>query len=537
MTTTTCITCKKLAGLGLLLLALPACGPTATQVDTNALTPLAYYAAQATTEAQATAVAAETTRQAQALAIANATATVAAVTATANAQASATAGAATATIAAVQVRGTVQAQDAQATAQARDLAATATAQVDAAAFERAAAAAEATRIAIANDAARIRVERAETVNRALPGLIIVFGASLLSAVAAYVYRSIVHAHPQQAGDAWVAWNRTGPVVVTVPARLPTTGPARLQIPARTATAATTPTDSRPVPLPEFRHGHAIIIGETGSGKSTAMRRLLSSRHRVTVLDPHATGDDWSGATIVGAGRDFDAIRETMNQMQAELHGRYAARAAQKGEITFEPWTVAVDEMPAVVAAIGRDIEQVWREWLREGRKVGCYLVLATQSARVRTLGIEGERDLLENFTVAVYLGDIARSSFGPLVDGMDFPAVIQTRGKARPVIIDVSPDDTAAGNGHSPSGSSAASGPGTAPLGPGTAATGPGHMEPLMTLQPPAYADPADLSEHDRARIIALYERRVSLAEIGRQVFGYEGGAGFYAIKDTLGLP
>jgi hypothetical protein len=165
-----------------------------------------------------------------------------------------------------------------------------------------------------------------------------------------------------------------------------------------------------------------------------MRTVLSARTNVVVLDPHYTPEEgWGAARVVGAGRNFDAIRAYMEEMSGMLKARYAER--EGGRLEFASLTVAVDEMPAIVAAVGKKIEDVWREWLREGRKVGLFLVLSTQSTRVKTLGIEGEADLLENFTYALVMGAAARQEYGPLVEGMKYPAVLRTRGKARPVLI------------------------------------------------------------------------------------------------------
>lgn len=276
-------------------------------------------------------------------------------------------------------------------------------------------------------------------------------------------------------------------------------------------------ESQPIPLPRLRHGHVLVAGETGSGKSTAMLALLGARPRVVVLDPHSAGGDWGTARIVGAGRDFEAIREYMSEMSRMLRERYARRA--DGHTEFEPLTVAVDEMPAIVGAIGRDIEAVWREWLREGRKVGLFLALATQSTRVRTLGIEGERDLLENFGCVLVLGDLARQEYGSLVVGMEWPAVLRSRGQARPVIIPP-PNHIRAEVGE------------TAPEG-----------RPMYIAQKPDYSrmlsepDPDNLSTADKKRIVDSYRRTRTLAAVQREIFpsyGNSGGRAFYAIKDTL---
>lgn len=288
-----------------------------------------------------------------------------------------------------------------------------------------------------------------------------------------------------------------------------------------AQAAEAPAEE-PIPLPRIRHGHVLVAGETGSGKSTALLSLLAARRRVVVLDPHSAGGDWGAAQVIGAGRNFEAIREYMGEMGRMLRERYEERA--DGQLDFEPLTVAVDEMPAIVGAIGREIETTWREWLREGRKVGLFLALSTQSTRVRTLGIEGERDLLENFSCVLVLGDLARQEYGPLVEGMERPAVLRTRGRARQVVI---PQVTVA-NGR---------------LAQAIELAGPAGHEPMFVAAPPNYQqverepDPDNLSAADKERIVAAYRRTRNLSAVQREIFpsySNSGGRAFYAIKDTL---
>lgn len=205
-------------------------------------------------------------------------------------------------------------------------------------------------------------------------------------------------------------------------------------------------------------------------------------------------------------------------------------------MTFEPLTVAVDEMPSIVDAVGRDIAQVWRQWLREGRKVGLYLVLATQSTRVRTLGIAGEADLLRNFSFALVLGNVARSEYPGVVNGMTRPAALVTAGRARPVVIPriLSDADACAVSDArvAPAADLDGDGDGDAILLPGDV------RRPLfIAATPPHEPDPEHLTADDRARIIRAWHDTGVLAEVQRRIFpSYtsSGGRAFYAIKDTL---
>lgn len=423
----------------------PAAPELSGQDALDAQATLAVWSAQGTAVAASTAQAQQATAGAAAaiaqatreVGAAWATGTVVAAQATGEAAAQATgvaaatatsaAGYATATWDALVVQEKAISVQATADAGAYFMSATATADAAIVAFMQA----EAAQAIAERDAANARRDMWTRLTPWLAGAVVVAATGLVFlVVGGYMAERVRRARPQQAGDMYVMWHPEGPRVIAPPRpALPRVEP-RPQLPAGPPSAAA---GDEPVALPAIRHGHALIAGETGSGKSTAMRAVLAARRDVVVLDPHSAGGDWGAAQVVGAGRDFDAIRDYMRQMSRMLSERYTERADGRQE--FDAHTVAVDEMPAIVAAVGRDIETVWREWLREGRKVGLYLVLSTQSTRVRTLGIEGERDLLDNFGVVLVLGDLARQEYPALVDGLAHPAVLHTRGRARPVII------------------------------------------------------------------------------------------------------
>lgn len=368
--------------------------------------------------------------------VAHATATAAAATSIAHAaatatadqrqvQAQSTAGAVTATHQAVAFYATIAAAGGHATATAIANSGTATAVAHLAQFDQQRLSAEATRLASDNRKAAAEAQRAEywaQFTQYLPWLALL----LLAALAAGIF------HWQR--------RRALPIIITANGRqeilVHPSMYARLPAPRGDLPALPPPSTpiTVPAPLPALADGHVLVAGETGSGKSTAMAAVLAARAHVLVLDPHGAPGEWGKAITVGAGRDFPAIADIMQQMRQELSDRYARRAA--GQRRFDEMTIAVDEMPAIVSAVGRDIEDTWREMLREGRKVGLFLVLCTQSTRVRTLGIQGEGDLLENFSHVLVLGKAAVNDYPDLAAGMSRPAILRSGGAApRPVVI------------------------------------------------------------------------------------------------------
>ena len=150
------------------------------------------------------------------------------------------------------------------------------------------------------------------------------------------------------------------------------------------------------PLPMFPDRHLLIAGATGSGKTHAAKYLLQARQNVTVLDPHDDGQTWPGhCHVIGGGRDFSAIAQSIKDAGALLDNRYHLRDMGGGG-RFDPVTLAIDELPAIVNHDPDTVPHLL-EIAREGRKVGVFLMLLTQSVLVKSLRLEGQSDTRENF--------------------------------------------------------------------------------------------------------------------------------------------
>lgn len=323
------------------------------------------------------------------------------------------------------VQMTANSMAAQATTQAILANATATAVYQVAQAEQRLIEDEQARLALQRQQERDRMEYQRLMNQVVkPLLWLIFALAVLVVAGAYAYRVYERSRPITVLDV------SGPRVL-IPSNSYQVLPSPrspLALPEPAAETAVTP-----INLPPLTQGHVLIAGETGSGKTTAMLSVLKRRQNVTVLDPHDDGKTWGNAQVIGGGRDFQTINQYLVTMQQMLSDRYALRS--QGQNAFDPLTVATDEMPAIVAALGRGIDDVWREWLREGRKVGLYFCVSTQSTRVKTLGVKGEGDLLQNFSYIIALGEVAVHDYPDLVQGMERPAVIRTVQGARPVII------------------------------------------------------------------------------------------------------
>ncbi len=254
---------------------------------------------------------------------------------------------------------------------------------------------------------------------------------------------------------WLMYQKSKPVVVERGPNLPPTillpegvspfalrGFKQLAPPRQTAVDDNT-IEGEIIDIPEqqlvpINKNHFMVVGPTEAGKSTAMRFILHGRrmdgHRLIALDPHYEPGAWLDAEVYGGGRNFGEIEQFMAWMMDELNGR-AQMLAQGHKDWGQPITVATDEMPAITDELGKDTAKIWKRWIREGRKFDLYFALSTQSDRVRTLGIEGEGDVLRNFGAVLYLGQTAVDKFGAITKRQTRPAVLNTLRGPKPVIV------------------------------------------------------------------------------------------------------
>ena len=160
--------------------------------------------------------------------------------------------------------------------------------------------------------------------------------------------------------------------------------------------------------------HIMLLGETGSGKSTLVKYLIShSSAPSLVLDSHAAPDDWQNMNVIGIGRDYKAIGTEVEQLVKLMNSRYQLRG--QGQKDFEPLIVVLDEFPACVANLGKSFTENIMLLVRESRKISIKLIILAQGSEVKTLGIEGQGAIRECFAM-VTLGKFALNSAKSLKD-------------------------------------------------------------------------------------------------------------------------
>lgn len=144
--------------------------------------------------------------------------------------------------------------------------------------------------------------------------------------------------------------------------------------------------------------HVLIVGSTGTGKSTLAQWLASQlASQVRVYDPDATPQEWQGLEVIGRGGDFPAIASAMEADLEELENRCQMRG-KSGDAVLAGKDLALiaEEFPALANEL--DVASDWLGKIaRRGRKPKMFLCALSQSDTVAALGIEGDGAIRSNF--------------------------------------------------------------------------------------------------------------------------------------------
>jgi len=303
----------------------------------------------------------------------------------------------------------------------------------------------------------------------------------------------------------------------------------LHIPAAGRTIEADPALQMPSTAPinladhgRFEPGHYLIAGETRSGKGTLGRFILQSMNvNIIAVDPHYEAGNWGNVDkVIGGARRFDQIRAFFEGYMVDELNRRAEEKFNDPTATWPSVLVIIDEAPAIKANLGKVSSLTWGAWVREGWKYNLFIMLITQSTRVETLGIKGEKDVLKNFVYRFALGEVALDEYPGVADHLERPAVIIGKREARPVVI---PNITAESLRNSQ---------------PQNGLTTPNFTAPEPIARGLTTAK-GHVSQAEVDKILALYHNGESLRTIEREVWGTEkgkeGGANFYKIKDVIG--
>jgi hypothetical protein len=218
-------------------------------------------------------------------------------------------------------------------------------------------------------------------------------------------------------------------------------PPKREIQVQAPVEATAPVKYAPIES-SLKKPHLMILGETGSGKSTICKYLVSQVNApCLIIDPHASPTDWRGFVVTGSGRNYEAIATEFERLANLMQIRYEAR--DKGVSQFDPLIVIIDEFPAIASSLGKGATDTVKLLAREARKVSIRMCLLSQGAEVKTLGLEGEGSIRECFAM-LRLGNFALShgkalkdkSIGEALEQSDRPAMLDQLPCNLPMLSD-----------------------------------------------------------------------------------------------------
>jgi hypothetical protein len=218
-------------------------------------------------------------------------------------------------------------------------------------------------------------------------------------------------------------------------------PPKREIQVQAPVEATAPVKYAPIES-SLKKPHLMILGETGSGKSTICKYLVSQVNApCLIIDPHASPTDWRGFVVTGSGRNYEAIATEFERLANLMQIRYEAR--DKGVSQFDPLIVIIDEFPAIASSLGKGATDTVKLLAREARKVSIRMCLLSQGAEVKTLGLEGEGSIRECFAM-LRLGNFALShgkslkdkNIGEALENSDRPAMLDQLPCNLPILSD-----------------------------------------------------------------------------------------------------
>jgi len=218
-------------------------------------------------------------------------------------------------------------------------------------------------------------------------------------------------------------------------------PPKREIQVQAPIEVTAPIKFAPIES-SLKKPHLMILGETGSGKSTICKYLVSQVNApCLIIDPHASPTDWRGFTVTGSGRNYEAIATEFERLANLMQIRYEQR--DKGISQFDPLIVIIDEFPAIASSLGKGATDTVKLLAREARKVQIRICLLSQGAEVKTLGLEGEGSIRECFAM-LRLGNFALNhaktlkdkAIGEALENSDRPAMLDQLPCNLPVLSD-----------------------------------------------------------------------------------------------------
>lgn len=170
--------------------------------------------------------------------------------------------------------------------------------------------------------------------------------------------------------------------------------------------------------------HVALAGSTRGGKSSIMRMLMAqlcaAGAKVLILNPHYSRyildkkEDWTPFEPYLLHdpmecRKYDVIEYYLRQVATDILPRRLDKFAHSQPVG-KPYFLALDELPAIMKHVP-DASSYLEDILREGAKVGIFLITAAQDFLVKTISPNGSGGAVrECYRSAYYVGGDATTA-------------------------------------------------------------------------------------------------------------------------------
>lgn len=144
--------------------------------------------------------------------------------------------------------------------------------------------------------------------------------------------------------------------------------------------------------------HLLVVGPTGSGKTTFAVALLAERAgEIVALTPKLKPDDWRGLAVVSLAPDgsYAPLVGAIAALEAERKRRCVALAAGAQLASL---TIVLDELPDLVDEVG-GTGDLLRKLSQMGRDLRMRVVALATSELVEDLGLKGRGHARRNFAM------------------------------------------------------------------------------------------------------------------------------------------
>lgn len=174
---------------------------------------------------------------------------------------------------------------------------------------------------------------------------------------------------------------------------------------------------------------ALVVGPSNAGKTTLLNHYIrqcqaAGPGEILVIDPHAEPSHWRGCKVVGIGSNHPEISETLDKLIRIMEKRYeeiGQGIVKTGQ--HPPISVIIDEWMSI-ANMCPNASHVMVRLLTESRKAAFSVIICSHSQRIKSLGLTGQGDLKEGFTVVklVLTPNKQRKAIIDMGDGVDTEA-------------------------------------------------------------------------------------------------------------------